>query len=96
MGGAEGQAPAPSAVTGVGLSCRALLTGGIFEQDPGDPVLGLLPALSQQQKLPPVSGNTETRLEVKPGGALGPSLGSVNVGSSEFTSSGSLPSTHRI
>lgn len=71
------------------------LLGGIIGQDPGDPVLGLLPALSHQQKLPPVPGNTETRLGERPDGAPGPFLGSVDVGASEFTSSENLPSTQQ-
>lgn len=60
MGGAEGQAPAPSALAG-GTFVQGFADKGISGRDPGGPALQQLPGLSQQQKLPPMPGNTKSR-----------------------------------
>lgn len=82
--------------------CGAFMQGFADWRDlwagPEDAAIGLFPALSQQQKLPPVPGNTETRTWAgrKARWSPGPFLGVVNVGSSEFISSSNFPATPRI
>lgn len=74
LGGAEGQAPAPRTLTGVGLLCRASLTGGNLWAGSRGASARSAPRPESAAETPPVPGNTETEAWAgkRPNGALGP------------------------
>ena len=92
MGGAGGQAPAPWAVTGVGLSCPALLTGDPWAGARGAGARSP-PRPESAAETPPVPGNTDTRTWA--GREAEQSPGSENVRSPEFISSGDSGQANR-